>query len=156
MVVVRKATVSDVPVLLPLVAEYWRFEDIPDFEAGRVTAALTRLLSEPRLGTGWIAALEGVAVGYVLAVYVFSLEHLGLTAEIDEFFVSPSQRVQGVGAELLRNAESEFVQVGCTNVSLQLSRNNDSARAFYRRRLYRERSGYEILDKMLLDAKAQI
>ena len=95
--------------------------------------------------------MEGVAEGYLLAVYVFSLEHLGLTAEIDEFFVVPARRGQGTGAALLRAAEAEFRQAGCTNVALQLSRSNDSARAFYRRYDYAERSGYELLDKMLDD-----
>jgi hypothetical protein len=93
--------------------------------------------------------VEGAAVGYLLAVYVFSLEHLGLTAEIDELFVLPSQRGRGVGAELLRCAEAEFLRAGCTNVSLQLSRGNDAARAFYHRHGYSERSAYELLDRML-------
>ena len=151
MEVIRKATVSDVKVLLPLVADYWSFEGVRDFEAERVAAQLTRLLAESRLGAGWIGVASGAPAGYLLAVYVFSLEHLGFTAEIDEFFVLPSQRGQGVGRELLRVAETEFTLVGCTNVSLQLSRDNDVARAFYRRHAYNERSGYELLDKSLVD-----
>ena len=123
---IQQATANDVPALLPLVAEYWGFEDIR-FEPQRVGAQLTRLLSEPGLGAGWIAIADGVAVGYLLAVYVFSLEHMGLTAEIDEFFVLPSQRGSGLGEELLKIAEAEFVRVGCTNVSLQLSRDNNAA-----------------------------
>ena len=146
---IREVTVSDISALLPLVAEYWSFESIAGFEAARVAAPLSRLLSAPRLGTGWIAIAEGAAVGYLLAVYVFSLEHLGLTAEIDEFYDSPARRGQAMGAELLGLAEAEFARMGCTNVLLQLSRSNDAARAYYRRRAYRERSGYELLDKML-------
>lgn len=151
MATIRKATAADVPTLLPLVKEYWDFEAISGFDSARVAGQLHRLFSEPRLGAGWVSAADGVAVGYLLAVYVFSLEHLGITAEIDEFFVLSSQRGRGIGAELLAVAESEFRRVGCTNVSLQLSRNNSSARAFYRRYRYAERSGYELLDKMLHD-----
>jgi GNAT superfamily N-acetyltransferase len=146
---IQRATARDVPALLPLVAEYWSFEAIPRFEAQRVAAQLERLLSEPGLGAGWIAVVEGVAVGYLLAVYVFSLEHLGVTAEIDEFFVLPSQRGNGIGTELLKIAETELLRAGCTNVSLQLSRDNDSARVFYHRHGYTERSAYELLDKTL-------
>ena len=146
---IQRATASDVPALLPLIADYWRFEAIPGFEPGRVAAQLGRLLSEPGLGAGWIAFADDVAVGYLLAVYVFSLEYLGLTAEIDEIFVSPTQRGHGVGAELLEVAESEFLRVGCTKVSLQLARGNDAARAFYHRHGYTERSAYELLDKSL-------
>lgn len=148
---IQRATTKDVPALLPLIAEYWHFEAIPSFEPQRVAAQLTRLLSEPGLGAGWFAVSEAVPVGYLLAVYVFSLEHLGLTAEIDEFYVVPSQRGRGVGAELLETAEGEFVRMGCTNVSLQLSKNNGSARSFYIAHGYAERSRYELLDKMLQD-----
>ncbi len=140
---------SEVPALVPLVADYWSFESIAGFDPARVATQLTRVLSEPGLGAGWVAFEEGVAVGYLLAVYVFSLEHSGLTAEIDELFVLPPQRGKGVGTELLAIAESEFVRRGCTNVSFQMSSTNDSARAFYRRHGYVERSGYELLDKSL-------
>jgi GNAT superfamily N-acetyltransferase len=149
MLQVRRATSNDVPILSSLVAAYWAFEGISGFDSPRVSAQLARLLGEPRLGCGWLALVDGVPVGYLLGVYVFSLEHLGLTAEIDEFFVLPQQRGHGVGAEMLGAAEVEFLHAGCTNVSLQLSRGNDSARAFYRRHGYAERSGYEILDKAL-------
>lgn len=148
---IQRATVRDVPALLPLVADYWNLEAIPRFEPQRVAVQLKRLLSEPSLGVGWIAITEGVAVGYLLAVYVFSLEHLGITAEIDELFVLPSLRGSGVGAKLLEIAESEFRRARCTNVSLQLSRDNDSARAFYHHRGYTDRSAYELLDKPLQD-----
>lgn len=146
---IQRATAEDVPALIPLVAEYWRFEAIADFEPRRVAVQIERILSEPGLGSGWIAFAEDVPVGYLIAVYVFSLEHLGITAEIDELFVLPSARGKGVGTGLLKTAESEFLHSGCTNVSLQLSRNNDAARAFYHRLGYAERSAYELLDKAL-------
>ena len=146
---IRPIIARDVPALLPLVEQYWISEDIMHFEAGRVAKQLERVCADPRRGSGWIASMRGAPVGYLLAVYVFSLEHLGLTAEIDEFFVLPSARGKGVGGELLRVAESEFTRRGCTNVSLQLGKGNDRARAFYRRQGYRERAGFELLDKML-------
>lgn len=149
MAVIREAEANDIATLLPLVAAYWSFESIPGFDPARVASQLERLLSTPSLGVGWIASADNIAVGYLLAVYVFSLEHMGITAEIDEFFVIPAERASGVGSELLRTAETEFIRMGCTNVSLQLSRGNDSARHFYRRFGYAERSGFELLDKML-------
>jgi GNAT superfamily N-acetyltransferase len=147
--VAGKATTDDIRELLPLVAAYWEYEGIAGFDSARVAAQLERLLSEPNLGTCWIARADDRLVGYLLAVYVFSLEHLGLTAEIDELFVLPAGRDAGLGSELLELAETEFTRVGCTNVSLQLARGNSAARRFYVRNGYAERSGYELLDKDL-------
>jgi ribosomal protein S18 acetylase RimI-like enzyme len=146
---IRPAMAADIPALVPLVEQYWLFEDIEGFDAARVGRELAGLLSDARLGSAWIAQVKGRSVGYLIAVYVFSLEHHGLTAEIDEFFVLPSARGRKVGEELLRLAEAEFIRRRCTNVSLQLGRGNDRARAFYRRQGYGERAGFELLDKIL-------
>jgi GNAT superfamily N-acetyltransferase len=146
---VRPLRAADIPGLLPLVEQYWIFEDIAGFDATRVARQLERLVADPGLGNGWIAVARGAPVGYLLAVYVFSLEHLGLTAEIDEFFVLPSARGKGAGDGLLRLAEAEFARRRCTSVALQLGRGNDRARAFYRAHGYGERAGFDMLDKML-------
>ncbi len=146
---IRAITAEDIPALLPLVEQYWIFENVPGFDAALVTRGLMRLCADPKLGSGWIAVSGSRPVGYLLAVYVFSLEHLGLTAEIDEFFVLPSARGQGIGDELLRLAEAEFARRQCTNVALQLGRGNEGARVFYRAHGYAERAGFELLDKML-------
>lgn len=146
---VRPAVVGDIPVLLTLIEQYWAFEDIAGFDPARLGTELKRLFADPRLGAAWLAQVNGKPAGYLLAVHVFSLEHLGLTAEIDEFFVLPSCRGQGAGSQLLQAAEAEFTRMKCTNVSLQLGRSNDAARAFYREHGYTKRSGYELLDKVL-------
>ena len=148
-IVIRPIGNMDIPALLRLIEEYWRFEDIAGFDPARVALELERLLVDAALGNAWIASNGRDAVGYLLAVYVFSLEHLGLTAEIDEFFVLPSQRGHDIGSKLLKIAEEEFVRRRCTNVSLQLGRGNEKARTFYRKHGYAERAGYELLDKML-------
>jgi ribosomal protein S18 acetylase RimI-like enzyme len=146
---IKAVTEAELPLLLDLVRQYWAFEDIPGFDAVRLSPQLSMLCSREHLGRAWIATVAGQPAGYLIGVYVFSLEHAGLTAEIDEFFVLAQHRGRRVGSALLRVAESEFAAAGCSNVSLQLSRNNDPARNFYRRHGYAERAGYELLDKML-------
>jgi GNAT superfamily N-acetyltransferase len=146
---IRPIAAKDILALLPLIEQYWIFEDVAGFDAARVTRELQRFCADPALGSGWIASVGGKPIGYLLAVYVFSLEHLGLTAEIDEFFVLPSARGKGIGDELLKLAEAEFVRRRCTNVALQLGKGNDRARIFYHAHGYDGRAGFELLDKML-------
>lgn len=149
---IRRAAAADIPRLLPLVEAYWRFEGLTPCAPEQLARALERLLGEPALGAGWIALAGEEARGYLLAVYVFSLEHRGLTAEIDEFFVAPGARGDGAGGALLEAAEAEFRRRGCTNVSLQIARGNAAAKRFYRRAGYVERADFELMDKDLPQA----
>jgi len=85
----------------------------------------------------------------LVTVYVFSLEYQGLTAEIDELFVLPQYRRAGLGARLLSMAEETFRRGGCTVAFLQIGRDNEAARAFYRGHGYADRAGFELVDKKL-------
>jgi GNAT superfamily N-acetyltransferase len=146
---IHAATVEDIDGLLPMVEQYWRFENIEGYDPARMRALLTRVLEDASLGRAWIARVFGEPAGYLLAVYVFSLEHQGLTAEIDEFFVQPQHRSLGIGASMLAAAEAQFRAEHCTNVSLQLGRSNEAARKFYQQHGFEERDGYELVSKML-------
>jgi GNAT superfamily N-acetyltransferase len=143
------ATVDDIDALLPMVEQYWRFENIEGFDPARVRGLLTRVLEDASLGRAWIARVYGEPAGYLLAVYVFSLEHQGLTAEIDEFFVVPQHRNLGIGGAMLAAAEAQFRIEDCTNVSLQLGRSNEAARKFYQQHGFDGRAGFELVSKLL-------
>ena len=146
---IHAATIDDIDALLPMVEQYWRFENIEGFDPGRVRALLTRVLEDASLGRAWIARVYGEPAAYLLAVYVFSLEYQGLTAEIDEFFVIPQHRGLGIGASMLAAAEAQFRIEECTNVSLQLGRSNEAARKFYRQHGFEDRAGFELVSKVL-------
>jgi len=143
------AASGNIDTLVPLVQQYWRFEAIEGFDPGKIQSLLQRVISDPSLGQAWLATVDGKAAGYLLAVFVFSLEHQGLTAEIDELFVSPDHRGRGLGGRLLEVAEHSFRQRGCTQVFLQVGRDNDAARAFYRSRGFSDRHGFDMVDKDL-------
>jgi GNAT superfamily N-acetyltransferase len=146
---VRPAALNDIPPLLALVRRYWEFEAIRDFTALRVELVLQRLIAHPQLGSVWVAERAGRLLGYLLAVHVLSVEHGGVMAEIDEFFVLPEERGRGVGAALLASAEEALAARGCVRLQLQLGIANQAGRTFYEHRGYAARSGYALLDKPL-------
>ena len=146
---VRRAVPADLPGLVPLVRGYWEFEGLAGFDAATTRQLLGRLLGEPALGEAWLAAAGEGPCGYLIAVCVLSLEHRGLMAEIDEFFVLPEARSQGLGSQLLRAAEARLKQRGCVRLQLQLAAKNAASRLFYERRGYHSRAGYSLFDKAL-------
>ncbi len=160
---VRAATERDIPQLLALIRRYWDFEGIAGFEALRIELLLKQLIGAPFPGASasssaqvappagavWVAESDGRLVGYVVAVTLWSLEHLGPMAEIDEMFVVPEARARGVGRQLLTSLEQHLAARGCVRLQLQLGVSNTLARAFYRRLGFAPREGYALYDKPL-------
>jgi GNAT superfamily N-acetyltransferase len=144
---VRQAIPSDAGTLARLVEQYWAFEAIENYEPGRVETLLQDALTTPGRAACWIAEDNGHPTGYLLIVFVLSLEHGGMMAEVDEFFVVPEARGNGTGSTLLRRAERELRQLGVVRLQLQLAAENERARAFYIAHGYARRSGYELWDK---------
>ena len=146
---IRSATAADVAGIALLVEQYWAFESILGFDRPRTERLLGTFLSEPARGGCWVVASGPGLQAYLLAVYLFSLEHGGLMAEIDEFFVAPQLRSTGVGSQLLTVAERDITALGLKQVQLQLGVGNQRGRRFYERHGFRSRAGYDILDKRL-------
>jgi GNAT superfamily N-acetyltransferase len=147
--VIRAASLHDVTALAILVEQYWSFEGIPGFDAPRVEELLRAALGADGRARCWLAEQAGEPAGYLLAVLVFSLEHGGVMAEIDEFFVAPACREQGIGAALLRQAERVLQESGVRRLQLQLGSGNARARDFYVARGYGRRSSFDLWDKAL-------
>lgn len=148
-IIVREAALADVPRICELIGQYWQFEAIEGFDRQRIAALLEQILTSRNLGVVWVADCGDALVGYLVAVNVMSLEHRGLMAEIDEFFVVPEARAQGVGGQLLLTAEQSLAKTGCVRLQLQLGVENSAARGFYRRHGYELREGFELMDKAL-------
>jgi ribosomal protein S18 acetylase RimI-like enzyme len=146
---IRRATASDIPPLLGLAREYWSFEGINGFDDAVARRALELYFTSPQYGSAWIAFDGPMPIGYLIGCYVFSLEHGGMTAELDEFFVRESARGDGAGSKLLESAEVGFRKDGCTSVFMEVGHDNDDASRFYMRHGYAPREKYRTLTKPL-------
>jgi len=146
---VLRAQLSDVARIASLVERYWEFEKLSGFDLRRTEGHLASLLSLPERGGCWIAECSDAIAGYLIAVYVFSLEHGGMMAEIDELFVSTEFRSAGTGTALLLKFEDEMRSLDIVQVQLQVGITNAHAHRFYERHRYALRSGFALLEKPL-------
>jgi GNAT superfamily N-acetyltransferase len=147
--VIRVADASDLPALIKLIEHYWEFERIKGFDAANIATVLNDLFRSPDRGQIWVAQDGGRSVGYLLAVYLFSLEHGGLMAEIDEFFVTPEKRSLKIGAALLDAATAAMTQRGISHIQLQLGTHNAHGKRFYEQHGFEQLSEYTLLYKSL-------
>jgi ribosomal protein S18 acetylase RimI-like enzyme len=141
---ILELTVSQIEQLLPLIESYWRHDTIVGYEPSRLRRQLTEFLSEAAYGCGWLATHGDIAVGYLLCSFVYSFEHGGLTAEIDELFVATAYRRQGIGQALLGRAQAELATRGCHYLQMQVADDNAQAQQFYSRLGFTQKTGYRL------------
>jgi ribosomal protein S18 acetylase RimI-like enzyme len=146
---IRRATAADAPAIVPQMQRYWEFEGMAGFDRSHAIALLQGFLSNPHQGLCWIADHEGAVDGYLLAVLVFSFEHGGMMAEIDELFVAQTLRSAGIGSSLLAAAERDLRAAGAVRLQLQLNVNNERGREFYVRNGFEPREAYDLYEKPL-------
>ena len=143
-IAIRDTAASDTERLLPLIQAYWQYDAIAGYESARLRRQLEEFLSTPAYGCGWLATRGGVALGYLLCSWVYSLEHGGLMAEIDELFVVAEHRAHGVGRALVARARAALAARGGVCLQMQVAENNLPARRFYDWLGFEEKRGYRL------------
>ena len=141
---ILELSLSEIDRVLPLIETYWRHDTIVGYEPSRLRRQLTELLSEPAYGCGWLATHDDAAVGYLLCSFVYSFEHGGLMAEIDELFVAAPLRGRGIGRALLGVAQAQLATRGCHCLQMQVGDDNRQAQGFYTRMGFKPKTGYRL------------
>ncbi|MDH3218541.1 MAG: GNAT family N-acetyltransferase [Gammaproteobacteria bacterium] len=146
----RQATTLDLPQLLPLVRAYHEFEHI-DMSQTRRESALRRLLTNPDFGSIWMIHANNLLAGYIALCRGFSIEFNGFDAFVDEFYLDPEFRGKGIGKTALEAIKQEARKLDINTIHLEVARDNDRARAFYRAAGFEAREKYLLMSLMLDD-----
>jgi len=127
----RPATAADLEPVLGLHRAFFA-EDGYSFREEESRANLARLLGDPNLGRLWVMDDGGTVVGYLVLAFGFSLELRGRDAVVDELYVAPSHRHQGLGKRALAVAEAACRELGIRAIHLVVERYKEGAQTLYR------------------------
>ena len=119
-------------------------EESLEFSEHRAAGALRQLLEHPDCGGFWFIEPDGITAGYFVLTACWSLELGGKYALLDEFFVEPTLRGKGIGADALQRIVEQAGQMGVASIRLEVDRRNPRVQAFY------ERSGFVAHDRNLM------
>jgi ribosomal protein S18 acetylase RimI-like enzyme len=79
----------------------------------------------------YIAENNGVPVGYVLQRYRYSMWATGTEATIEDLYVDPMARKDGIGSELVQFAIQRATEQSCKSVCLDTNENNVASMRIY-------------------------
>ena len=114
----RRAEPADIDALLRLQAGYYQEDGYPH-DKGKARRAWEIFLSDTSLGSAWAVDSAPGLVGYVVVTLGYSLEYLGIDAFIDELYLVPAVRGQGLGRKALSVAEAACVELGAKALHLR-------------------------------------
>ncbi len=134
---IRSAAPEDAPLLRTLILELAAYEELlAEAEAGCREDQLRAHLqpdASPRLD-GFIAETDGgEAVGFALFYPIYSTFHTNWGLHLEDLFVRPEQRGQGVGLALMRSVAAEAVRRGSVRMEWAVLDWNAPAIGFYKR-----------------------
>ncbi len=142
MVSIRKATPDDAKTLVDLILELAAFEKLLD-EAEPSVELLEEHLAEEAL-TGCEALLaeteRDTAVGFALFFHNYSTFQTNAGLYVEDLFVRPTYRGEGIGLKLFRRVAQVAQERGCRRIDLAVLDWNTEAIEFY------EELGAEPLD----------
>jgi GNAT superfamily N-acetyltransferase len=99
--------------------------------------ATQRLIDDHALGRILTARLDGELVGVAVISFLWTLEHGGPTAWLDEVYVEPSRRGAGIGRKLVEAAMQVTRDSGCIALDLEVDAGHEAAERLYERMGFR-------------------
>lgn len=127
-----RATEAHLPHALSLLAAQLDEHSIA-IEPEALRRAVLGLLERPERGALLLAFDGDRAVGVACLAFVWTLEHGGLSAWLDELYVVPALRNQGTGRALLLAAIDLARSRGCLAVDLEVEQDHARAASLYLR-----------------------
>lgn len=127
---IRKAEISDMPVIFNLVRELAEYEKEPH----AVTADITDYNEafNQQLIEGLIVESDGIAVGMAVYYMTFSTWK-GKSLYLEDFYIQPAYRKLGIGQQLFDAFLDEAIKKGVKQVKWQVLDWNELALKFYRK-----------------------
>jgi ribosomal protein S18 acetylase RimI-like enzyme len=122
------------------------------FDEPAVREVLCKFLASPDLGQAWVFYEDETPVGYIVLTYGYSFEYHGRDSFIDELYIEPQYRRQGIGRRAMQFVEERARELGVNAIHLEVDQGNDPAAELYRRAGYQDQARF-LMTKRLKPGK---
>jgi diamine N-acetyltransferase len=138
----RTAEQADADYILAYMKMFYA-EDGYNYHHEQAEYNLRNFIDSPDWGRAFVLKTdEGGIAGYMVIVFICSMEHQGRDAYIDELYISEEFRGRGYGSEGLNLAEKFCVEAGIKALHLEVERYKDKAIRLYKSRGFFDRDRF--------------
>src|SRR5258708_38059362 len=95
--------------------------------------AVRGILDKPERGRILVVSRGERVVGVAVLSFLWTLEHGGQAAWLDELYVEPNQRRLGIGRKLVQVSMQAAAEAGCKTLDLEVEDGHEEATRLYQR-----------------------
>lgn len=129
--ILRPATLEDIPVLFQLIQALAEYEKLSHEVSGSAENLKQHLFGNPSYIEAILAEVEGKAVGFALFFHNYSTFLTQPGIYLEDLFVLPEYRRQGIGKALITHVAELAVSRGCGRLEWSVLDWNQPAIDFY-------------------------
>jgi ribosomal protein S18 acetylase RimI-like enzyme len=129
--IARRATPDDAPALLRMCRDFHNEDGSPLDEAGEATIAHVAK-GEP-MAPAYMLEANGTLAGFFILTLGYSVENGGMDGFIDDIYLLPELRGQGLGRQAVALAIEAAKEVGIRALLLEVEAHNERAYSLYRK-----------------------
>jgi ribosomal protein S18 acetylase RimI-like enzyme len=130
---IRKAKVSDIPMMIDLLQQLFSIEKDFVFNKDKHKDGLFLLINEIKTTRVLVAETEGFIVGMLTAQTMISTVEGTYSLILEDMVVDENWRNKGIGKKLMLSMESWAVNNGITRIQLLADKTNQPALEYYKK-----------------------
>lgn len=128
---VRKVTPLDKEIYLSMTRDFYQSDAVShNIPLENRLKTWDEIMRSDEYADCYFVIKDGAVAGYMLLAYTFSQEAGGKTAWIEEIYILPEFRSQGLGSEFFEFIKSE-IEPGCARLRLEVEEDNTRAKKLY-------------------------
>lgn len=109
-----------------------------ELDSGRLEAAVRGVMEDPTRGFFMVLQVDARTVGAAYVSFIWALEHGGHSAWLEEIFIDPAYRENGLGTRFLQAVMAECAARGCAALDLEIDAAHERVRSLYHRHGFEE------------------
>ena len=137
---------SEIDTITSMMRDFYAIDNYPiDVEVSK--KLFHEFISDEKLGKCWLIYNNEALVGYVILTFIFSFEHKGKIAFLDELYIKEIARGIGIGRQTIEFIKQQALINNVKLLYLEVENHNEKAQKLYLS------SNFEVHNRKLLKHK---
>ena len=141
------ATSQKVSEILDMMANFYAIDKYP-FNRIKSENNLLTFIDDASLGLLYLIENNSETMGYICITFGFSFEYGGRIAFVDEFYLKPEYRNQGIGSQVMEFIERKSIDLEVKSLLLEVEKHNSHAQGLYAKQGFKSK-GRPLLSKRI-------